>query len=501
MDLPLYVNQDDFVDDAHGSDSLESGKTGRKGVKGCYRMGSICSMAGLMVTILGLIGIFVILPVLTYIGVANTGSKATLVSTDPDHLITDQVYPLLRHRGLIDPTTPRSALSRRGVDGDMLELVFSDEFSEDGRTFYEGDDAFWTAPDLWYGATRDLEWYSPDAVTTKSGTLRLQMDQFANHNLSFRSGMLNSWNQLCMKGGALEVSVSLPGPASTPGLWGGVWTLGNLGRPGYRASTEGVWPYTYGECDAGITPNQSSPDGISRLPGQRLPACTCAGEEHPNPGMGRGAPEIDVLEAGADPRNRLGLVTQSYQVAPFDIWYRPNYDYMAFPDNEMTELNDYCGGPFQQAISGTTTLNPKWYDDEEYQRYGFEYSASPSDGQIAWFVGDVMSFKMHGNATGPNGNVGRRSISQEPMAMVLNLGMSEGWSEIDYANLKFPTIMYIDYVRWYQKAGESSVTCDPPGYPTTEYIQQHPLAYTNSNLTTWDETGYGWPKHELNGGC
>ena len=39
----------------------------------------------------------------------------------------------------------------------------------------------------------------------------------------------------------------------------------SLGRPGYMASTEGVWPYTYDSCDAGITANQSSPDGISYL--------------------------------------------------------------------------------------------------------------------------------------------------------------------------------------------------------------------------------------------
>ena len=47
-----------------------------------------------------------------------------------------------------------------------------------GRTFYEGDDQFWTAPDLHYDATKDLEWYDPDAATTSNGTLNLQMDAF-----------------------------------------------------------------------------------------------------------------------------------------------------------------------------------------------------------------------------------------------------------------------------------------------------------------------------------
>lgn len=91
--------------------------------------------------------------------------------------------------------------------------------------------------------------------------------------------------------------------------------MGNLGRPGYLATTEGMWPYTYNECDAGITPNQSMSDGTSYLPGQRLPSCTCTGEEHPTPGKGRGAPEIDIAEVSADWGGLgIGVATQSYQV-------------------------------------------------------------------------------------------------------------------------------------------------------------------------------------------
>jgi beta-glucan synthesis-associated protein KRE6 len=71
------------------------------------------------------------------------------------------------------------------------------------------------------------------------GILQLRLDQFANRNLNYSSGMLNSWNQLCFKGGVFEVSLLLPGPAGVPGLWPGVWSMGNLGRPGYKATTEG----------------------------------------------------------------------------------------------------------------------------------------------------------------------------------------------------------------------------------------------------------------------
>jgi beta-glucanase (GH16 family) len=101
--------------------------------------------------------------------------------------------------------------------------------------------------------------------------------------------------------------------------------MGNLGRPGYGASTEGTWPYSYDNCDVGKSlsihfidvvvdvwtgtfPNQTRKDGtptavatggngndpLSFQPGQRLSACSCPGSDHPGPSTskGRGAPEV-----------------------------------------------------------------------------------------------------------------------------------------------------------------------------------------------------------------
>ena len=60
------------------------------------------------------------------------------------------------------------------------------------------------------------------------------------HDLNFRSGMIQSWNKLCFnKNAYVEVSASLPGVSSVGGFWPGVWMMGNLGRPGYGATTEG----------------------------------------------------------------------------------------------------------------------------------------------------------------------------------------------------------------------------------------------------------------------
>jgi beta-glucanase (GH16 family) len=109
------------------------------------------------------------------------------------------------------------------------------------------------------------------------------------------------------------VSVSLPGDSVHGGFWPAFWTMGNLGRPGYGATTDGLWPSSYDSCDVGIMPNQTYPGGttpeasiegawgdkLSYLPGMRYPSCTCPGEDHPGPNnnVGRSVPEIDLIEA------------------------------------------------------------------------------------------------------------------------------------------------------------------------------------------------------------
>ncbi|KAJ4353548.1 beta-glucan synthesis-associated protein [Didymosphaeria variabile] len=466
----------------------------------------ILPTTGVILLSVGLFITFFVLPILKYTGVLDSISgHETPLDGYPRKgdwaWVNDIAYPLFKsmRSGLLDPDTPAHAMRKLGEFGDEYELVFSDEYNSNNRTFYEGDDPYFFAPDIWYGATQDLEWYDPDAVTTWDGVLELRMDRFRNHGLEFRSGMLNSWNHLCFKGGIFEISMSLPGPAGVHGLWPGVWTLGNLGRPGYTSTTDGTWPYTYQACDVGITPNQSSPDGLSWLPGQRLPSCTCPSEDHPTPGTGRGAPEIDVAEVSVSyEEGKLPVATQSYQVAPFDIWYYPNYEFTAFPDQRLSYTNTYTGGPFQQAISATTNLNRDWYDGKAYQRFSFEYVPGDKEGShITWKVGGQTMFTMDGRALGPNGNIQARRISQEPMSLILNLGMSNSWTWINWAELVFPTVLRVDYVRWYQKKGEKLVTCDPPGFETTKYIKEHILAYTNPNFTVSAPDSKYWQQHKI----
>lgn len=141
---------------------------------------------------------------------------------------------------------------------------------------------------------------------------------------------------------------------------------------------------------------------------------------------------------------------------------------------------------FQQALSGLTNLNNEWYDGQQYQKFNFQYK--PGDkGNIVWSVGDVSSWSLDARAIGPNGNIGQRVIPTEPMALVMNFGMSNGFSPVNLPGLDalFPATMRFDYVRIYQDPDSESVTCDPPGYETTKYINDHKVAYTNPNITSW----------------
>ena len=143
--------------------------------------------------------------------------------------------------------------------------------------FYPGDDAYWEAVNLWCGATGDLEWYDPVQITMRDGYLVITMDSAdtlqafltpnstarftidQNHALTYRSGMLQSWNKFCFSSGYIEVSASFPVPdENTQGYWSGM-AMGNLARPGFPAITSGLWPYTYDSCDAGTFPNQTYP--------------------------------------------------------------------------------------------------------------------------------------------------------------------------------------------------------------------------------------------------
>ncbi|KAJ5666729.1 hypothetical protein N7462_011138 [Penicillium macrosclerotiorum] len=497
--FPEDVEKDDYL---HNPDPADMDRD----CDVCNRRGML-NVGGLVFLTLGILTLFIGYPVISWV---ESILKPTSPCRPGDYLCLDVgEQPLLSNirTGLIDPDTPESAMTKKNADGTEWKLVFSDEFNLPGRTFYDEDDPFFQAVDLWYGVTMDKEWYDPDAVTTNEGVLEIRFDDFKNHGLQFRSGMVQTWNKLCFKGGRLEASLSLPGDGHIQGFWPGFWAMGNLARPGHAATTDGLWPYSYHDgCDAGITPNQSSPDGINFLPGMRLPGCTCPGSDHPSPGRARSAPEIDVIEGSTAPLNGdqnayIGSASQSLQTAPFDLWYMPDYDFTAVYDPRITQINAYRGGIYQQAMSGLTNLNSRWYNGTEYQNFAFEYTPGAT-GNVTWFVGADKTWTLDGRAIGPNGNVGQRMIPLEPMSVVMNLGMADNFAPQNHTIREYmPAYLRFDYIRIYQDPDDVSITCDPPGWETTGYIEAHRRAYDNHNLTTWADAGYHWPKNSYMHGC
>jgi beta-glucan synthesis-associated protein KRE6 len=127
--------------------------------------------------------------------------------------------------GLIDTDTPAEAYTMTSFhDGSTeMQLVFSDEFNTDGRTFYPGDDPYWEAVDMHYWVTNNMEWYDPAAITTRNGSLVITLEQKETHNLTLQGGMMSTWNKFCFTGGIFVANVVLPGLNDIVGLWPGMF--------------------------------------------------------------------------------------------------------------------------------------------------------------------------------------------------------------------------------------------------------------------------------------
>ncbi|RHY02202.1 hypothetical protein DYB37_011205 [Aphanomyces astaci] len=71
----------------------------------------------------------------------------------------------------VDADTPLDARSKQSSRGESWDLVMSDEFEEEGRTFEAGKDHIWTALDIPDGVNAAIGLYSPANVYTKNGKL------------------------------------------------------------------------------------------------------------------------------------------------------------------------------------------------------------------------------------------------------------------------------------------------------------------------------------------
>ena len=128
---------------------------------------------------------------------------------------------------------------------------------------------------------------------------------------NYQSAMVQGWNKFCFTGGIIEISGKLPGNAYIGGLWPAMWMLGNLARATYVGSSNNMWPWSYDECSKKMQKQQL------------VSGCNKVNHYDFHPYKGRGAPEIDILEAmpGKEKLGKLVKTNKPYfstslQIAP-----------------------------------------------------------------------------------------------------------------------------------------------------------------------------------------
>jgi hypothetical protein len=141
-------------------------------------------------------------------------------------------------------------------------------------------------------------------------------------------------------------------------------------------------------------------------------ACTCPGEDHPGPnnGVGRAAPEIDLIEAQIIIDLGIGEVSQSNQIAPYDAFYQYNNAsiYCDIEDLGISKFNSYKGGIYQEAVSVLTQVPSRIYRDQviggrkgEFATFELEWLAdfnNRKNGFITWAVDGKRAWTMRPGA-------------------------------------------------------------------------------------------------------
>ena len=440
----------------------------------------------------------------------------------------------------IDPDTPldtfivrpvgKSSTSSSSSSYPEYSLVFSDEFNEDGRRFDDGSDPRWTALDKDDYTNAALQYYNSKLVRTEGGSLRIKTVAEDIHyegtdpktgakkalKKNYQSGMVQGWNKFCFTGGIVEINAKLPGRHNTGGLWPAMWLLGNLARATYIPSSDLMWPWSFSKCDETL-----------RF-GQKISGCNKVNHYDLHPYQGRGAPEIDILEAmpgekilPKSPYNKP-YFSSSFQVAPGldqqirpqmgesplkGTWYEHGLEYgnhlnsslnIYFYGSKLSNPNDRKRDYQADALSANSNLYKDHFDS--FHTYRLEWSVGPT-GNIKWFVDGDFIYSISADAL----NVTGSQIPNEPMYLLLNTAISTTWgfppcpegcdcSCYDCRDWKctcsvphamcdnLPAEFEIDWVRVYQNKDNDDeiVGCSTPNYPTQKYIEGHKWLYTTT---------------------
>ena len=408
-----------------------------------------------------------------------------------------------------DPATPGSAERSQ-----THRLVFSDEFNRGGRNFSNGKDQKWTGLEVADTANEGNTVYLPGQATVAFdpehdvSALRIATERVlstgttesgSDVTMPFRSAMLQSWNKFCFTGGVVEFRARMP---HGTGYWPALWLFGNLGRAVYQDSNTGLWPWSYDECDDDLDLAPTSPP-------QRISACDDrASNEGLLPFQGRGATEIDIVEAAVRRPSNASYIVSSLQISPAaPFFFKPKmgseptdrgegswYDNIAYGSNSHVQAGKGWYGPPWGAdcpFGCPDTLSASVVNDvfdESYRTYRLDWALDDGDsaGALSWFLDDTLIWSLDGRALGEYSmtttsshpvsgsqkttwRTPRRAFPREPMSLVINTAIGTwngGFDAIEATSNG--TEFYIDYVRVWQS--EVNVGCDPPNYPMQQYI-------------------------------
>mmetsp|Transcript_14000 Transcript_14000/g.30953 ORF Transcript_14000/g.30953 Transcript_14000/m.30953 type:complete len:872 (+) Transcript_14000:255-2870(+) len=288
----------------------------------------------------------------------------------------------------IDSDTPSSACrTRTDYFGHELELVFSDEFNIDGRSFKDGHDPVWTALANFPSTQSQINAYddSEEYAHTEGGKLKLKVSNihseqhyvgpdghWRKETRPYTTAMIQSWNKFCFTEGVVEISAKLPGEAQQPGLWPAFWLMGNLGRATVQDSTDFMWPFAFDQCPA------KDEAEANQNPQRQQAINACLGTNWTkryglNPHQGRGAVEIDILEA------MPGSKRTDYRTDKVEPGYcspLPEEEYLELMVQQPTLFTNLILAP---GIPSESDQRPNGTDN------GYPADCMPSDWSKQWY--------------------------------------------------------------------------------------------------------------------
>ncbi|RLN92138.1 hypothetical protein BBJ28_00022866, partial [Nothophytophthora sp. Chile5] len=377
---------------------------------------------------------------------------------------------------------------------DVYHLIFSDEFNDSKRTFEAGFDSKWTAMDIRDTSNMAQHYFLPQAVQIDKGNLIITSSKPKNkyRGTKYVSGSVQTWNKFCYTGGYVEVQAVLPGKWGVPGTWPAIWIMGNIGRAPYLDSEDGTWPWSFDMC----APFVEKTEKVK----QKINACGNLTNKHDtssypemyglNPFQGRGATEIDVMEAQIKARDEPAFISTSLQIRP-SLYENmrpgsmqlpgPGQWYQGLKFGEYTNINSaYYGETGLDSISALTQLESNAF--MAYHLYRLDWMPGP-EGYIRWWLDGNFLFEIPGSALNKwEGDVPPRQIPVEPSYLILSTAISEKFSPPcsgQICDSLWPSNFTINYVRVYQGKSNryTSIGCNPVAFPTTEWIYAHPVDY------------------------